>query len=168
MLSLTTYIKYQYITKVLSNSLYKLTVFLQLIVFHLESMMLHNFVNSQFSLGFSISGAKTTKLQFKLRHQTVLPLCTGYQIHHPARETVGQSFAYTTSCVFRCAGQQGCSIKNSSFCNDGPQGRRMKGYFELSLKVIDGGIAFDTRNQHRSTQIKDICPLKPGRAKHRY
>lgn len=44
----------------------------------------------------------------------------------------------------------------------------MKGYFELSLKGIDGGIAFDTRNQHQSTQIKDICPLKPGRAKHRY
>lgn len=44
----------------------------------------------------------------------------------------------------------------------------MKGYFELSLKGIDGGIAFDTRNQHQSTQIKDICPPKPGRAKHRY
>lgn len=44
----------------------------------------------------------------------------------------------------------------------------MKGYFELFLKAIDGGIAFDTRNQHQSTQIKDICPLKPGRAKHRY
>lgn len=44
----------------------------------------------------------------------------------------------------------------------------MKGYFELSLKGIDGGIAFDTRNQHQSTQIKDICPPKPGREKHRY
>lgn len=39
----------------------------------------------------------------------------------------------------------------------------MKGYFELSLKVIDSGIAFDTRNQ--STQIKDICFLKQERAK---
>jgi hypothetical protein len=41
----------------------------------------------------------------------------------------------------------------------------MKGYFELSLKAIVGGIVFDTRNQHQSTQIKDICPPKQGRAK---
>lgn len=52
------------------------------------------------------------------------------------------------SCGFRCGGQQDCNIKNASFINDGPPGRGMKGYFELSLKTIDSEIAFDTRNQH--------------------
>lgn len=72
------------------------------------------------------------------------------------------------SCGFRCGGQQDCNIKNASFIIGGPQGRGMKASFELSLKKIDSGWAFDTRNHHQSTQIKDICPPKWERAKSRY
>ena len=41
------------------------------------------------------------------------------------------------SCGFRRSGQQDGNIKNASFINDGPPGREMKGYFELSLKKGD-------------------------------
>lgn len=64
------------------------------------------------------------------------------------------NFAYCHSNSFKCGGQQDHNIKNASFVNDGPQGKGMKGYFELSLKMIDSAIAFDTWNQHWSTQIK--------------
>lgn len=52
------------------------------------------------------------------------------------------------SCRIWCGRQQDHDIKNASFLNDGPQRRGMKGYFELSLKMMNSGTAFDTRNQH--------------------
>lgn len=87
---------------------------------------------------FFFSGAKTTKLPLKVKHQNSRTFSIGSVSRAGSKKHSRIRFCmHCHSYGFRCGGQQDCNIKNASCINDGPQGRGMKGYFELSLKNIE-------------------------------
>ena len=113
-------------------------IYFPLFFFFFKSFGIIQLCKLTFLPRFLFSGAKTTKLPLKVKSQNSRTFSTGSQFHRQEQKAQQDRFCmHCRSYGFRCGGQQDCNIKNASCINDGPQGRGMKGYFELSLKNID-------------------------------